>query len=232
MQQCSRTIILKWLYTSIFVTPYLKQFCDHIEGSWQQSLETIKPGRNIIAFVYAATQRDENRPIRYVKPATDLCERASNFRRIYAIKTALNRSFDCTMCGGPRRNFQRVQQQMHANMFDIFHTLQFVEFMVISASSCKTVRWMRDNMRLKVSKLPIRDQLQGTWHRVWVESTMRPQHGSLKPPFWLWSDSSRCQSHLCASHGDVNEIDDMVSSNLDCMRLKLHVVAKVCGERL
>ena len=40
----SEQSFLKWLYTSIFVTPYLKQFCDHIEGSWQQSLENIRPG--------------------------------------------------------------------------------------------------------------------------------------------------------------------------------------------
>ena len=32
----------------------------------------------------------------------------------------------------------------------------------------------------------------------------------------------------CASHDDVNEID-MVSSNFDCMRQKLHAIARVCA---
>ena len=63
----------------------------------------------------------------HLKPAADLCD--SMQFSTHAIKIASNRSFDCTVCGGLRRNFQRKQQQLHgSNMFDIFHTLlQFIE---------------------------------------------------------------------------------------------------------
>ena len=57
---------------------------------------------------------------------------------------------------------------------------------------------------------------------------MRPQHRSLQPQFWLSSGPNRCRLRRCASHDDVNEID-MVSSNFDCMRRKLHAIARVCA---
>ena len=62
-----------------------------------------------------------------LKPAADLCD--SMQFSTHAIKIASNRSFDCTVCGGLRRSFERMQQQLHGSiMFDIFHTLlQFVE---------------------------------------------------------------------------------------------------------
>ena len=80
-----------------------------------------------------------------LEPIADLCN--SMQFSTHVIKIASSRSFDCTVFGELRSNFQRMQQQLHgSNMLDIFRTkLQLIASFPTNVE-CDSIFKITDNL--------------------------------------------------------------------------------------